>query len=105
MLLAILPDGTYRSGLRGRRAREWMPVQGIEYTVTFTIGLDGSTEETSELFCLIITLLDPDKAPAGELAEPYAARWTSKTIYKNIKIEGRGGRTATLRSNSPALIE
>lgn len=44
-------------------------------------------------------------APAGELAEPYAARWTSETIYKNIKIEQRGGRTATQRSKSPALIE
>ena len=40
-----------------------------------------------------------------ELAELYAARWTSETIYRHIKIEQRGGRTATLRSTSPAMVE
>jgi hypothetical protein len=105
-LREVLPDGTYLSELRGRRRSERMPVRVIEYTVTTTtLRPDGATEETSELFCLITTLLDPAQAPAGELAELYATRWTSETIYKNIKIEQRGGRTATLRSNSPALVE
>ncbi|MFF0228647.1 IS4 family transposase [Streptomyces sp. NPDC004629] len=105
-LVEVLPDGTYLSELRGRRKSERLPVRVIEYTITTTtLGQDGCTEDASELFCLITTLLDPAQAPAGELAELYAARWTSETIYKNIKIEQRGGRTATLRSNSPSLIE
>lgn len=105
-LAEVLPDGTYLSELRGRRKGERLPVRVIEYTVTTTaLGPDGAAQETSELFCLITTLLDPAQAPAGELAELYAARWTSETIYKNIKIEQRGGRTATLRSHSPALVE
>jgi len=105
-LVEVLPDGTYLSELRGPHKSERMPVRVIEYTVTTsTVRDDGATEETSELFCLITTLLDPDQAPAGELAELYAARWTSETIFKHIKIEQRGGRTATLRSNSPAMVE
>jgi len=105
-LVEVLPDGTYLSYLQGPRKHQRMPVRVIEYTVTTTTeGPDGATEETSELFCLITTLLDPEQAPAAELAELYAARWTSETIFKHIKIEQRGGRTATLRSNSPAMVE
>ncbi|MGP4090269.1 transposase domain-containing protein [Streptomyces sp. KR55] len=65
---------------------------------------DGVSEETSELFCLITTLLDAGSAPARELAELYTAHWTSETIFKHIKIEQRGGQTATLRSMSPAMV-
>jgi hypothetical protein len=105
-LVEVLPDGTYLSYLQGPHKHQRMPVRVIEYTVTTTTeGPDGATEETSELFCLVTTLLDPGPAPAAELAELYAARWTSETIFRNIKIEQRGGRTATLRSNSPAMVE
>jgi hypothetical protein len=54
---------------------------------------------------MLTTLLDPQAAPAQELAELNTARWTSETISKHIKIEQRGGRTATLRSMSPAMVE
>ncbi|MGW2935619.1 transposase [Streptomyces sp. NPDC001156] len=78
----------------------------VEYTVvTVTLDADGVSEETSELFCLITTLLDPASVRARELAELYTARWTSETIFKHIKIEQRGGQTATLRSNNPAMVE
>jgi hypothetical protein len=105
-LMEVLPDGTYLSYLQGPRKNQRMPVRVIEYTVTTTTeNPDGDTETTSELFCLVTTLLNPAQAPADELAELYAARWTSETIFKHIKIEQRGGRTATLRSNSPAMVE
>ncbi|MBV9022989.1 MAG: IS4 family transposase [Streptomycetaceae bacterium] len=101
----VLSDGTYLSHLNGARGKR-IAVRVIEYTVvTTTLGADGVSEETSELFRLISTLLDPATAPARELAELYTARWTSETIFKHIKIEQRGGRTATLRSNSPAMVE
>ncbi|PZT73671.1 MULTISPECIES: IS4 family transposase [unclassified Streptomyces] len=101
----VLADGTFLTRLNGPRGAR-ITVRAVEYTVvTTTIGADGDSEETSELFCLITTLLDPEAAPAAELAELYTARWTSETIFKHIKIEQRGGRTATLRSNSPAMVE
>jgi hypothetical protein len=101
----VLSDGTYLTRLNGPRGAGIL-VRAVEYTVlTTTIGAGGESEETSELFCLITTLLDPEAAPAKELAELYTARWTSETIFKHIKIEQRGGRTATLRSHSPTMVE
>ncbi|TLQ44594.1 transposase [Streptomyces marianii] len=101
----VLADGTYLSHLNGARGKR-TTVRVIEYTVmTTTLDADGVSEETSELFRLNTTLLDPASAPARELAELYTARWTSETVFKHIKIEQRGGRTATLRSMSPAMVE
>src|SRR5690606_722981 len=90
------------NGPHGKR----ITVRVVEYTVTTsTPAKSGVNDETSELFCLITTLLEPQAAPAAELAELYTWRWTSEAIFKHIKIEQRGGRTATLRSNSPAMVE
>ncbi|MCX4910364.1 IS4 family transposase [Streptomyces sp. NBC_00878] len=99
----VLPDGTYHSELRGSRKTERVTVRVIEYTIT-TSGAEDGQSANSELFRLVTTLLDPQTAPAHELAELYSRRWTSKTIYRAIKIEQRGGRTATLRSNSPETV-
>ncbi|MET9915127.1 IS4 family transposase [Streptomyces sp. NPDC006476] len=101
-LVEALPDGTCLSRLCEQRTKRTIDVRVIEYTITRT---DEHGSETSELFCLITMLLDPVTAPAAELAELYTRRWTSETIYRHIKIEQRGGRTATLRSNSPAMVE
>ncbi|WP_225851333.1 IS4 family transposase [Streptomyces sp. HPF1205] len=101
-VVEALPDGTYLSRLREQRTKRTIDVRVIEYTITRS---DEHGEVTSELFCLITTLLDAQAAPAAELAELYARRWTSETIYRHIKIEQRGGRTATLRSNSPVMVE
>ncbi len=101
----VLADGTYLSHLNGPRGAR-VTVRVIEYTVHATCeGGPDPTATSSELFCLITTLLDPEAAPAEELAELYARRWTSETTYRSIKVEQRGGRTATLRSNSPAMVE
>lgn len=105
-VVEVLDDGTYLSHLNGPHGRR-VTVRVIEYTVHTEVDTDaeGSAATTSsELFCLITTLLDPASAPAMELAELYARRWTSETIYRSIKVEQRGGRTATLRSNSPEMV-
>ncbi|MFF3159969.1 transposase [Streptomyces sp. NPDC057910] len=98
----VLADGTYLSHLNGPRG-SGVTVRVVEYTVD-TADEDTGEIVSSELFCLITTLLDPETAPAAELAELYARRWTSETIYRSIKVEQRGGRTATLRSNSPDMV-
>lgn len=99
-------DGAYLSHLNGKKREERITARVIEYSVTTTLtGAEGTSEQTSELFWLITTLTDPSTAPALELAEAYQNRRTSETIFKHIKIEQRGRRTATLRSHSPAMIE
>ncbi|MFR9673318.1 hypothetical protein [Streptomyces sp. TR02-1] len=47
----------------------------VEYTVvTATLDAEGVSQETSELFTLITTLLAPAAVPARELAELHTAR-------------------------------
>jgi IS4 transposase len=54
----------------------------------------------SEVFCLITTLLDPEAAPALELARNYAERWSVEILFKLVKVDLRtsGG---VLRSGKP----
>jgi hypothetical protein len=42
------------------------------------------------VFCLVTNLLDPQDAPAGELAALYARRWKIEVLYKAIKVDLNG---------------
>lgn len=77
-----LDDGTYLSALRGRRSRERVTVRVIEYSVRDDDG-------TSEVFALITTLLDPEQAPAIELARIYADRWHVEILFRLVKVDLR----------------
>ena len=58
---------------------------------------DGNVTET---FTLITTLLDPDTAPARELAELYKARWEIETALGSLKTQLKGSGVV-LRSKTP----
>jgi Insertion element 4 transposase N-terminal/Transposase DDE domain len=109
----VLPDGSYLSILvlprirnRARTGRrdltaeeiaESTPVRVIEYAVDNRNG-DG------EMFCLITTLLDPNEAPAVELAALYHERWEFEIALDEIEVHQMGhGRV--LRSKSPELVK
>jgi Insertion element 4 transposase N-terminal/Transposase DDE domain len=97
-----LPDGSYLSSFTSGKGRHRFQVRMrmIHYTVTTTT--DESTgEQTSEEFGLATTLLDPDTAPAAELAELYHQRWQVETLFAAIKTTQRGGATEILRSHHP----
>jgi IS4 transposase len=49
------------------------------------------------------TLLDPNTAPAQELAALYQARWTIETTLAEIKTTLKGA-DVVLRSKTPALV-
>ena len=77
-----LDDGTYLSELRGKRARERVTVRVIEYSVADDDGV-------CEVFALITTLLDPEQAPAIELARMYADRWHVEILFRLVKVDLR----------------
>ena len=52
---------------------------------------------------MFTTLVDPDEAPADELAVAYAQRWEIETVFDELKTHQRGARTV-LRSKSPDLV-
>jgi hypothetical protein len=92
--LAVLP----RPGTRGASG-VWVRV--VEYRVTVTAtDPSGTTTTRTELFRLITTITDPQKASAAQLAACYHQRWESETVYKSLKTHQRGPRQV-LRSQDP----
>jgi Transposase DDE domain len=92
----VLSDGTYLSQLRGTRTHERVTVRVIEYSV-------HEQDGTSEVFALITNLLDPQQAPALELAQNYSQRWHIELLFRLVKVDLRtpGG---VLRSRIPTGI-
>jgi hypothetical protein len=112
-VLATLPDGSYRSELlprhlkanqrrgqrRGTRARipdqARIPVRVIEYEVP---NRDGKVETIK----IMTTILDPEIAPAGELAALYTQRWEFELTLDEIETHQMSARM--LRSRTPELV-
>jgi IS4 transposase len=73
-----------------------MVVRIVEYT------LEGMPE-AEESYRLMTTILDPEQAPAKELAALYHERWEIETALDELKTHLRG-RQITLRSKTPDLV-
>jgi hypothetical protein len=96
-VLQELPDGSYLSHLIGKD-RQPITVRVIEYTI------DDGRAPAGEHYRLVTTRLDPDHAPAAELAELYAQRWEFETALDELKTHQRGAKVV-LRSKSPDGVE
>jgi len=97
-----LADGSYLSRVYGsakdsRRQQNGVVVRVIEYQ------LEG-VAEAEPLYRLITTILDPDRAPAAELAALYQERWEIETALDELKTHLRGGGIV-LRSKTPELVQ
>ena len=103
---AVLPvldrhgDGSFRSELVAaddKRSRERVTeVRVIEYELDDP----GRPQAEDTRYRLVTTLLDPDDAPAVELAGLYAQRWEFESALDELKSHQRGPRVV-LRSKSP----
>jgi len=97
-----LPDGSYLSRIypsqRERRQRsQAVVVRVIEYRLE---GVPGS----EPFYRLLTTILDPEQAPAAELAALYPQRWEIETALDELKTHLRGARIV-LRSKTPELVQ
>ena len=96
-------DGSFRSELvasddKHKRA-DVTPVRIIEYRVTDP----GRPKAETTTYRLVTTILDPEEAPAAELAALYAERWEIESIFDELKTHQRGARVI-LRSRTPAGV-
>jgi hypothetical protein len=96
-----LADGSYLSVIypspqdRLRRTRG-VGVRVIEYR------LEGMPD-SQPFYRLLTTILDPQQAPAEELAALYHERWEIETTLDEFKVHLRGARWI-LRSKTPDLV-
>jgi len=97
-----LGDGSYLSRIypsqRDRRNEtRAVRVRVVEYTLQ---GFPGA----EEVYRLITTILDAEKAPAQELAALYHERWEIENALDELKTHLRG-RNIVLRSKTPELVK
>ena len=97
-----LPDGSclsriYPSQRERRRGVNGVLVRVIEYR------LEG-VQDSEPLYRLLTTIVDPEQAPARELAALYRERWEIETALDELKTHLRGARIV-LRSKTPELVE
>ena len=96
-----LSDGSYLSTIypndKDRRKRQnGIVVRVVEYA------LDG-IDHAEPVYRLVTHWLDPEAAPAAELAALYHRRWKIETTLDETKVHLLDGRT-TLRSKTPDLV-
>jgi len=96
----VLPDGTYLAQLNPARKADGPPVtvRVIEYTVH--TAPEGGGAGSSEVFCLVTDLLDPEEYPALDLACCYPGRWGCETVIGHHKTDMGEGQPV-LRSKHP----
>lgn len=87
---------TYPSDKDRRHDRNGILIRVIEYR------LEG-VAEAEPFYRLITSILDPNLAPADELAALYHERWEIETAFDELKTHLRGAKIV-LRSKTPDLV-
>jgi hypothetical protein len=95
-----LADGSYLTRVyhnqKDQRAkRDGERVRVLEYRLD-----DPAPGEDDQRYRLITTILDPEQAPASELAALYPQRWELESALDELKTHQRGPRVV-LRSKTP----
>ena len=96
-----LEDGSflttvYASAKDKRAKRNGVVLRVVEYT------LEG-IKDAEPVYRLVTTILDPELAPARELAALYHERWEIETALGELKTHLRGNQIV-LRSKTPDLV-
>ena len=96
-----LSDGSYLSRIYAttadrRKKRNGIMVRVIDYRFK-------NVADAQPLYRLITTILDPQQAPAKELAALYHERWEIETTLDELKTHLRGAQIV-LRSKTPELV-
>jgi hypothetical protein len=94
-----LADGSYLTSIYAaadKQRAEPVKARVIEYEINDP-GRPAAEDQRYRLLC---TILDPDRAPAGELAPLYAERWEFENALDELKVHQRGPRVV-LRSKTP----
>jgi hypothetical protein len=96
----MLPDGSYLSTVFDsvdRQRSTGVAVRVVEYT------LQDSATPTQDSYRLVTNLLDPNEAPALELAALFHERWEIEGVFDEFKTHLRANSTV-LRSKTPDLV-
>lgn len=95
------PDGSYESRIYASE-RDWRhKTNGVRVRVV-DYRLEG-VADAEPIYRLVTSILEPDQAPAQELAALYHERWEIETALDELKTHLRGAKIV-LRSKTPDLV-
>jgi hypothetical protein len=94
-----LPDGSYLTSIYALKNRRTRRAGERTRVVAYRLD-DPALSEEERQYRLITTLLDPEAAPAAELAALYPQRWELESALDELKTHQRGPRVV-LRSKQP----
>lgn len=97
-----LPDGSYLSRIYPTSKDQRLGSHGVAVRVV-EYKLEGLSD-AEPIYRVLTTVLDPDAAPADELAALYHERWEIETALDELKTHLRGARIV-LRSKTPDLVK
>lgn len=97
----LLRDGSYLSTVYASQRNRRQGFGGVPVRVVESY-LEGA-EGAEPLYRLVTSVLDPERAPARDLATLYHDRWEIETAFDELKTYLRGQRIV-LRSKKPDLV-
>jgi hypothetical protein len=97
----VLPDGSYLTTIYPSEADRRHRTKGLQVRVV-EYRLEG-VPNAEPLYRVVTNILDPQRAPAAELAALYHERWEIEVALAELKTQLRGARVV-LRSKVPELV-
>jgi hypothetical protein len=97
----VLPDGSYLTTVYPSEADRRHRTGGLQVRVV-EYRLEG-IPDAEPLYRVVTSILDPQKAPATELAALYHERWEIEVALAELKTQLRGAQVV-LRSKTPELV-
>jgi Insertion element 4 transposase N-terminal/Transposase DDE domain len=97
----VLADGSWLSRLDPDQV-VGAPI--VVRVLEYTIDDPGRPQASGQTYRLVTTILDPELAPASELAVLYHQRWELEGVLDELKTHQRGAQVV-LRSKTPAMVE
>jgi hypothetical protein len=96
-----LTDRSYLTAIHDPEDTQARPLTAR--VVEYAIDDPASPSVERQRYRLLTTLLDPEQAPAADLAPLYAQRWEFENALDELKVHQRGPRVV-LRSKTPELV-
>jgi len=106
---AVLPvletfgDGSYLSQVTAATDRRRGLAPTVVRVVEYRLDDPGRPKANGQVYRLLTTILDPERAPAAELAARYHQRWEVEGLLDELKTHQRGPKVV-LRSKSPEMV-
>jgi Insertion element 4 transposase N-terminal/Transposase DDE domain len=102
-VLEALADGSYLSQITAATDRRHGVAPTVVRVVEYRLNDPGRPKAKEQVYRLLTTILDPNAAPAAELAALYHERWEVEGLLDELKTHQRGPGVV-LRSKTPEMV-